>query len=98
MLHRHFYDETKWVLKGWLNVKPNDCNTFGDFPRGYIYLFATQDNTSKTWGGTDRYICVSQRVTERVVYPNERCLTGETNRGFMEKLVKDAEYTFTPIE
>lgn len=98
ILSKHKYGEEKWILGGWHFTSPNNCNVMGEFQRGYIYLYANQKDSNAFWGGKDRYVCVADRAMERVVFENERCLVGEANRGFVEKLVKADKFTWTLTE
>lgn len=91
LFHRHIWDESKWMLSGWFNVSVNACTHVKSIPKGYYYFHAVQSNTSVAWGGTDRFLCISQRPVERVVFPSERCLVGERNIGFSERHAPDAE-------
>lgn len=94
LLHAHPTEENTWFLSGWFNVEASECRKIGDFPRGYVYLYAHQNGGTLQWGGNDRFICVSQRPVRRMIFDNERCLAGEANRGFTERLIKDAEFTW----
>jgi len=78
-----------WMLDGWYAVKGTNCRIFESLPRGYFYWFAKQDGgEGLVWQGTKRNLCTSIRATWRKVFPNEQCLSGETNRGFSELLAQ----------
>jgi uncharacterized membrane protein len=90
--YRNPHDAQKWLLKGWWKVTAGNCSDIR-IPRGYFYISANADN-GKVWAGKDRYICIPNRVVERVVFDNEHCLVGETNRGFYEVFNTADRFTY----
>ncbi|WP_457492367.1 DUF1036 domain-containing protein [Tardiphaga sp. P5_C7] len=92
VFHKHSYDDSKWILEGWWKVDVSACKTVR-IPRGYFYISANgADGT--IWTAKDRYLCIMNRVVERVVFENERCLVGETNRGFHEVFNTNDTFTY----
>lgn len=82
-----------WILDGWYTVEPNSCKEFGDYPRGYFYIYTEQEGRKRVWDGKARRLCVSHRATWRKVHEGEQCLVGEANRGFYEIFVNVASTT-----
>jgi len=92
VFHRHRQEEQKWQLEGWYKAEPGACRQIR-IPRGYFYISANGADGS-VWSGNDRRICIVNRAVERVVFEKEKCLVGETNRGFQEVFNKEDTFTY----
>lgn len=92
LFHRHRQEEQKWQLEGWYKVEPGSCRQ-SRIPRGYFYISANGADGS-VWSGNDRHICIVNRAVERIVFEKEKCLVGETNRGFHEVFNKEDSFTY----
>jgi uncharacterized membrane protein len=92
LFRRHLRADDKWQLDGWHPIEPGACAA-RKIPRGFFYISANGEN-GRVWSGSDRYLCISKRPTERVVFENERCVIGETNRGFKELFNVNDAFSF----
>lgn len=91
ILSNYAVDPRFWLLQSPYNVGANNCQVVATVKRGYIYYTAA--SKGGTYGGKARRVCMSTRPTYRLVFSNERCMTGEFNAGFHERLVDQPDVT-----
>ena len=95
MVHKHFYNPNRRMLGGWYRVTKKQCLNLRNIPRGPLYFFAERAGKPSQWSGTDLYVCIDKRQTERTIFDKEECIQGEEKRGFF---MRDGSQPTTSVQ
>ena len=87
---------SQFVVEGWWTVPSGSCESIGNFPQGWFYLYAEQTNTAQiVWSGNDLNLCIQYPGPfERINTSGFTCPANEL-KGFTAVLIPSTTGTFT---
>ena len=87
--------DKRWQAEGWWDVRAGQCTTIGQFPQGWFYYYAKNDNRDWPGSGKDKSnTCVRSAKFKRFDPEGYRCSGDEKLVAFNGKYIEDDE-TFT---
>jgi uncharacterized membrane protein len=86
---------SRFEVQGWWTVRAGDCESLGNFPQGWFYIYAEQTNTGQeVWEG-DFPLCVEfPGPFDRINTAGTTC-SADNLKQFTSELVPSTTGTFT---
>jgi uncharacterized membrane protein len=89
IVHQDYLHQEQWVLEGWHTVGKGKCSPEIISLKGQSFYYAEPVDGKGSWRGKDKSFCVSGRQVYRRIFPDEKCIEGETLLGFRERKATD---------
>ena len=87
--------DKRWQAEGWWEVRPRQCTTVGNFPQGWFYYYAKNDNRDWPGSGKDKSsTCVRSAKFKRFDPEGYKCSGDEKLVEFNGKKIESGD-TFT---
>jgi uncharacterized membrane protein len=87
--------DSRFETQGWWTVNAGDCDTLGDFPNGWFYVYAEQTNSGKiVWEG-DTPLCVEFPGPFDRVHTDGYTCDSDSLKHFDSELIPDSTGTYT---
>jgi uncharacterized membrane protein len=88
--------DSRFQVQGWWVVDSGQCINMGNFPQGWVYIYAEQDGGGLYWGGNTTQTCVRYPGPwTRIATANYTCRSDERLKGFDGTFIPDGTGTYT---